>query len=75
VSREEDEEGDREGDEQEDVGHEEVQEGHRNVLEHLNVLAEPRNFSDQKHLTKKKKNNILDLERYNFKSDFQNVSI
>ncbi len=62
MSREEDEEGDGEGDEQEDVGHEEVQEGHRNVLEHLNVLAESRNFSDQKHLEKKKVNNILQFQ-------------
>ncbi len=71
MSREEDEEGDGKGDEQEDIGHEEVQKGHGNVLEHLNVLAEPGNFPDQKHLEKKKKNNILDLERYNFKSDYR----
>ncbi len=75
MRRKEDEEGDREGDEEEDVGHEEVQEGHGNVLEHLNVLAKPRNFTDQKHLEKKKVNNILDSDQYNFKSDFQYVSI
>ncbi len=50
VGGEENEEADREGDEEEYVGDEEVGEGLRNVLEHLDVFAEPRNFTDEKHL-------------------------
>ena len=50
VSGEENEEADREGDEEEDVGDEEVGERLRNVLEHLDVFAEPRNFTDEEHL-------------------------
>jgi hypothetical protein len=53
VSGEENEETDREGDEEEDVGDEEVGERLRYVFKHLDVLAESRNLADEKHLERK----------------------
>ncbi len=68
---EENEEADREGDEKEDVGDEEVGEGLWNVLEHLDIFAEPRNFTDEEHLESKKS-----FEQYSNKSaDYKNKNM